>query len=314
MHQFETGMVGRKPAWHNLGITIDEAKSSAEALKISQLDWTVRQEPVEVLGSAVPDYRANVRSSDNAVLGIVGRKYRNVQPHEAFAFTDELLAASDTRYETAGSLFGGRRIWLLARMPETEIAGSAIAPYVFFTTTFDGSTSTIAGMTPTVIVCANTLSYAIAGAPRTWRLRHSASLRDKVSEAQRTLGLAGQYMQALGADAEALRAKALSRAAVQRIVDQVWPGANDEDATERERSNVRAFHAQFWEAFAQPDLDNYNAFGQPTAWTVMQAAADVASHLKPLRQLAGYEERRWSTMMDGSELLARTRAVLEEVA
>lgn len=309
--EFESGFVGRKPAWHGLGTVIKEAVSSDEALRLAGLDWNVAQHEVMVDNVVVPGYKANVRDSDNSVLGIVGNKYRNVQPEEAFSFTDELLAASDTRYETAGSLYGGRRIWLLAHMPETEIAGSAIAPYVFFTTTFDGSTSTIAGMTPTVIVCANTLSYAIAGAPRTWRLRHTATLRDKVSEAQRTLGLAGSYMNALKEDAEALRAKSLTKAAVQRIVEQVWPLEDAADATPRELTAVNHFRNQFWEAWSQPDLDNYNVFGQGTAWTVMQAMADVASHLEPMRKLNGYEERRWSAMMDGSELLSRARLVVE---
>jgi phage/plasmid-like protein (TIGR03299 family) len=309
--EFESGFVGRQPAWHGLGIVIKDTLDSTEALATAGLDWAVEGHDVIVDGRNASAWKASVRDRDGALLGIVGRDYRYVQPREAFAFTDELLAASDTRYETAGSLYGGRRIWLLARMPETEIAGSAVAPYVFFTTTFDGSTSTIAGMTPTVIVCANTLSYAIGGSPRTWRLRHSSTISGKVAEAQRTLGLAGAYMKSLAADAETLRQRSLSRAEVQRIVDQVWPGADDEEATPREKANVRHFHDQFWEAFAQPDLDNYNVFGQATGWTVMQAMADVASHLKPVRRMTGYEERRWGALMDGSELLSRARTILE---
>ena len=40
-------------------------------------------------------------------------RYKVVQNAEAFAFTDELLGRG-VRYETAGSLQDGRRVWILA--------------------------------------------------------------------------------------------------------------------------------------------------------------------------------------------------------
>ena len=39
----------------------------------------------------IPGYRANVRSTDDAVLGVVSDRYRIVQNEEAFQFTDDLL-------------------------------------------------------------------------------------------------------------------------------------------------------------------------------------------------------------------------------
>lgn len=61
-----------------------------------------------------------MRDKDNSVLGIVTDRYKVVQNSEAFAFTDELLGEG-VRYETAGSLQGGRRTWLLARLPHQYI-------------------------------------------------------------------------------------------------------------------------------------------------------------------------------------------------
>lgn len=67
-------------------------------------------------GIPVPGFKANLREKDSHVLGVVTDRYKVVQNEDAFAFTDSLLGEGIT-YETAGSLRGGRRTWLLARLP-----------------------------------------------------------------------------------------------------------------------------------------------------------------------------------------------------
>ena len=54
------------------------------------------------------------------VLGVVSDRYRIVQNEEAFQFTDDLLGEGVT-YETAGSLQGGKKVWMLAKLPEKYI-------------------------------------------------------------------------------------------------------------------------------------------------------------------------------------------------
>lgn len=86
------------------------------------------------------NFFANVRSSDGAVLGVVSDRYQVVQNAEAFAFTDALIGGEgQVHYETAGSLMGGRKIWLLAKLPDTEIVGDKTEPYLCFSNTHDGS-------------------------------------------------------------------------------------------------------------------------------------------------------------------------------
>ena len=89
----------------------------------------------------VEGYRANVRSSDRKVLGVVSNRYKVVQNVDVSSFTDELLGKS-VRYETAGSLQEGRKVWLLASLPrEYIITEERISPYLVFSNTHDGSGS-----------------------------------------------------------------------------------------------------------------------------------------------------------------------------
>ena len=99
-------------------------------------------------GITVPGFRANLRETDNQVLGVVSDRYKVVQNEEAFAFTDELLGEGVT-YETAGSLQNGRRTWILAKLPTRYIiSGDEITPYLVFMNSHDGSGAIKAAMTP----------------------------------------------------------------------------------------------------------------------------------------------------------------------
>ena len=88
----ETMFSVREKPWHGLGTIVMEAPTSAEALRLAGLDWMVVQEPVYTgYNEMVKGYKANVRSSDRKVLGVVSDRYKVVQNTDAFSFTDELL-------------------------------------------------------------------------------------------------------------------------------------------------------------------------------------------------------------------------------
>ena len=122
----------RETPWHGLGTRVVEAPSSADALIMAGLDWSVVQEPIYTGNDLIEGYKANVRDKDRKVLGVVTDRYKVIQNDEAFTFTDELLGEG-VRYETAGSLQGGKKVWLLAHMPhEYIISSERISPYLLF--------------------------------------------------------------------------------------------------------------------------------------------------------------------------------------
>ena len=81
----ETMFSVRETPWHGLGRIIMDAPASREALELAGLDWQVESRNIySGTGSMIPGYRANVRSTDDAVLGVVSDRYRIVQNEEAF--------------------------------------------------------------------------------------------------------------------------------------------------------------------------------------------------------------------------------------
>ena len=204
----ETMMYVREKPWHGLGVEVSEAPNSEDALRFAGLDWNVRQENVfNSRGGVIKGFKANMRDSDDRVLGVVGDRYKVVQNRDAFKFTDGLIGG-DVRYETAGSLRDGKQIWLLAKLPEQKIAGDAVEPYLCFTNAHDGSSGVRVCMTPVRVVCNNTLNVALATAKHTWSMRHTENVHERLNEARDCLFRAEDYMDGLAQYADMAANKA----------------------------------------------------------------------------------------------------------
>ena len=236
----ETMMYVRDVPWGNLGTKVEEAPTSADALRFAGLDWTVEQRPVFLEGTDVPipNYKANVRDRDGSVLGIVTDRYKVVQNNEAFAFTDELISG-DVRYETAGSLKNGRRIWLLAKMPTAKVAGDDVEPYLCFSNTHDGSGAVKIALTPIRVACKNSLNLALSTAKRSWSTKHVGEMAGKMAEARMTLELAERYMLHLDGQAMQFANVTVTDEKLEKILSEMFPCDPDKDSP-RKQNTVQA--------------------------------------------------------------------------
>ena len=293
----ETMMYTRTVPWHGLGTKVDEAPTSADALRLAGLDWTVDQKNIQLCGGAkIQNYKANVRSSDGQVLGIVSDRYKIVQNNEAFEFTDSIIGG-DVRYETAGSLNGGKKIWLLAKLPETEIAGDKTEPYMCFSNTHDGSGAIRVCMTPVRVVCSNTLNLALDTAKRAWSVRHTGDLQSKMHEARVCLQMANAYMGELAKEADRLTNTTVTRAQLDQILEELFPV--DESSSQREKENVKKLKDEFMICYFAPDILKFRG----TAWGAVNAMSDMISHNAPRHKTANYRENNWGRIMDGHVLM-----------
>ena len=293
----ETMMYVREKPWHGLGTMVMEAPTSADALRLAGLDWTVDQTPVYTdAGIEITGYKANRRNSDNAILGIVSDRYKIVQNTEAFEFTDALIGETENgvvKYETAGSLCGGKRVWLLAKMPTQKILDDDVEPYMFFSNTHDGSGAIKVGLTPVRIVCNNTLNIALNTAKRQWSTKHIGNMQSKLEEAKLCLQLADKYMKGLNEEADRLANATLYKEQIDEIFNEMFP--IDDDTTERKKNNINEFKNEYYMCYLRPDIAQF----MNTAWGAVNAMSDVITHSAPKRNTANYAENRWGKIMDG---------------
>lgn len=279
---------------------IQEAPTSEDALHMAELDWRVEQTPVFTdAGIEIPGYKANRRDTDGSILGIVSDRYKIVQNTEAFEFTDAIVGETEdgvVKYETAGSLCGGKRIWLLAKMPTKKVLDDDVEPYMFFSNSHDGTGSIKVGMTPVRIVCANTLAIALNTAKRQWSTKHVGDMQSKLEEAKLCLRMADSYMANLDVEADRLANAKLYREQIEEILDEMFPV--DGNASERKKNNIVQFKNQFWTAYSMPDIQKF----EDSAWKAVNAMSDVITHSAPRRNTASYNENRWGKIMDGHAL------------
>ena len=296
--EVETMFYTREKPWHGLGTRVEEAPDSEAALLYAGLNWRVVQKDIYTGGERIEGFKANVRDSDNKVLGVVTERYKVVQNSEAFAFTDALLGHG-VRYETAGALQEGRKVWMLAKLPqEYIITGERITPYLVFYNSHDGSSCIRVAMTPIRVVCSNTLNLALRTAQRSWAMKHTGNIESKMQEAEETLFLSEKYMDALGKEIEELRKKKLSDRTVLDYIQALCP--LDDGMSEQQKKNVTRLREDLkLRYFDAPDLQDVGN----NAYRFINAVSDFATHMEPLRMTAGYKENLFMRTMDGNPVI-----------
>ena len=295
----ETMFYVRETPWHGLGTRVIEAPGSEEALELAGLNWRVRQEPIYTDNNLlIPGYKANVRDLDDKVLGVVTDRYKVVQNDEAFAFTDGLLGEG-VRYETAGALLDGRKVWILARMPrEFIINGEQISPYLVFSNTHDGSGAIKVAVTPIRVVCNNTLNLALSTAKRSWSMVHTGDVQGKMEEAKQTLFMAEKYMSRLGREFETLRKIELTDRQVMDYIKLLLPYENEDNSLHVRNIN-RLREDMQKRYFDAPDLKDVGN----NAYRFVNAVSDFATHSEPIRRTKNFKESLFSRTVEGNPLI-----------
>jgi phage/plasmid-like protein (TIGR03299 family) len=295
-HMIESLFLNREAAWHNLGVIVQEAPNSEEAIKLAGLDWEVKPHPVTAVFNgavkAVDGFMANIRETDGKVMGVVTDRYKVVQNREAFSFTDNLIG-DGVVYESAGSLTNGK-VWMLAKLPEKTILGDATVPYLVFTNSFDGKGAIQVAITPIRVVCQNTLNLALRETNRSWSTRHMGSIESKMYEAHRTLEFASSYMDSLSEEADRLANKKITNDEFDAFVEALFP--IDELDSTRKNNNVRILRNELSMRYFQAP-DNANFVG--TAWGFIQSVTDLVNHTSPRRSTPTYRENLFMKVTDG---------------
>lgn len=216
--------------WHNLGTAVHGVLTAEEAIREANLGWLVEKRPVfsrksDETFEAIPDRFEIARVTDDKTLGVVGKDYKPIQNAEAFEFFDNLVDSGEAKYDTAGALNGGRRIWLTAQVgDDIQVAGQdSHRLYLALLSSHDGSKSLTALTTMVRIVCANTEQMALRSAKTSWTMTHRQSLQGRVAEAREALQLSFAYRDAYSAEIEKMMGVKVSMDQFRAMMTDVLP-------------------------------------------------------------------------------------------
>lgn len=217
--------------WHGLGKVVDSCLTANEAIAAANLNWEVHKVPLyaadgtasKIIKTPLPDAFGIQRATDKKILGVVGAQYRPLQNHEAFGFLDDVVTRKEAMFVTAGSLDGGRCIWLLVKLPGDLVVrrgrrSDPIQKYLLLTNRHDGFGSAAIKFTPIRVVCWNTLSQALRGGAL--QLRHTPSVALRVRKAHETLGITSRFYEGFKEKADLLMRREMKEAAVREYLNR----------------------------------------------------------------------------------------------
>ncbi len=185
--------------------------------------------------------------ADGGQLGVVGRDYVALQNREAFSFLDPVIGEGAAVYHTAGSLRGGRRVWLLAKLPGIiKVIGEDITEkYVLLSNSHDGTSAVRIGLTPIRVVCQNTLNLALSGMGGV-SIRHHGDVVRRVRDAHQLLGMVNESFDQVGSMMQQMARTEIKSDRLREYFEQILPTPKDEGP---QKAKVHDRHNRLVELF-----------------------------------------------------------------
>lgn len=290
----------REPAWHGLGqVFTEEVTDSSRMLDLAGLSgWDVREHSIAALSldednilptRFVTPAKAIIATigNENVALGVTGERYTIVQNEDAFSFLQSLHDGA--RWETAGAIKGGRVVFgsmAFSRdfvLDEQGVADK-VETYLLVYTSHDGSTGIAAGITPTRVVCQNTLNVAMGNIKNTIKVRHTRNAQERMDAEAAMWRQAHTYMDAFEAEAQALYAQTATDAQFFGIVEEMFPKPETDV-----KGSVKKWEKR-QEVFSQAWNGKPNAGIKNTAWGVFNALTEANQWGRSVRKAGNGQE------------------------
>ncbi|WP_149112411.1 DUF932 domain-containing protein [Limnoglobus roseus] len=234
-----------KTPWHGLGTPLEESDlyDWTSASRKAGLDWDVELVPLVTADTqATVTHKAVRRSTDNKVLGVVGPRYAPLQNKDAFGWFQPFLDTKEASLHTAGSLVGGSRVWVLARLTRDPLViaeGDEVEKFLLLSHGHDGSLAVRCGFTPVRVVCQNTLSMAhAADASKLIRIKHTRDVLQNLANVRAVMNLANSQFEATAEQYRLLARKSINQSDLRTYVRRVFKLEDDQDASTRMKNIV----------------------------------------------------------------------------
>ena len=298
--------------WHGLGTPLPGLATADEMYKAAfPTEWIVEKEPIfDQDMNAIEDFCLTRRSDTRKVLGIVGKDYTPFQNIDAFRFADGLtMDPNGPKYETAGSLDHGRRVWALAVMPETMevLDGDGVKTYLLVTTGHDGRNALRMMLTNVRVVCNNTLTMATADANSGVTLAHSGDILSKVDDVRAKLGMFHkEQLETIELYRHLTRIEPNAEQ-IETVLRGLF-GEKDVDAS-RDRCGAKIAQVkELMEVGAGTDIKGVRG----TAWGVWNSITEYCDHMHGVTGTAeDKDDKRLQGMWFGGTIQTRKKAALD---
>jgi phage/plasmid-like protein (TIGR03299 family) len=325
----------RDAGWHGLA-TVKDDYVTPEQAREEAFPWEPVTTPlyraVPVVGDdgslsttyePVPNIVGVERSDTGEFFNAVGTDFVHATNKELTEIAEavEGIAAGDVRVETAGSLKGGRKVWMLLRLNEPialkgDPHGETI-PYFALQNSHDGSGSLRGQALFTRIICDNTSQAADLEAAKNgteFTFRHTSGLKDRIEEAKQAVAGWRESIEKWNILMSQMLDLTVTPAQRDLFIDQFIPmPVSTKIVSARVLTNIETARGEFtaiMNGITSEGVDH-------TAYGLVQAAIEFQQHVRGVRadtDLGRLENRFKRAYLDRDSLTTVAVNLAREVA
>lgn len=266
--------------WHNdPNCTVVQGLLSAkECIEKSGLNWRVGlHHLMTVDGYPVPGSYAVMREDTKEVFSVQSDGYMPVQNEEAFWAFDSVVGSGKAIYDTAGSLKGGRIVFVSALTSEFEVVpGDLVKQYLLLSNSHDGSLAFRMGFTDVRVVCANTHGMALSRlGEKGFTHKHTTNIGNRVYEASQVLGFMNKARETVEEEYVHLAGLYPTPDEIDDVLAKLWPVKKEE--SERSEENAQKSREGVLKLYNESPTCNIPGM-EGTGWALYNAMTEFSQY------------------------------------
>jgi phage/plasmid-like protein (TIGR03299 family) len=292
---FNTSATTGLACWQQAGKKVDgETITATDVLERSGNLFRVKTVPAFAkVGDSffpAPESKMVVREDNNAVLGVVGNKYRVIQNEDQIGAIAPLVESGFAKYDTAGLVYGGQIGWAMLKLnDEIVLPGSndRVLKYLMALWSHNGAFSFRIFPAPMRAFCANMLNSLLQSASQGMNIRHTASADARIREASRIIEASQGFYSDFANRAALLQSTRMSDTQMIALTEALFPSKTNDEGEEEVSTRSKNIRETMLDLFVT------GAGHEPirgTAWAGFNAVAEFSDHHRTTRTAEGENE------------------------
>lgn len=289
----------RQPAWHQLGMVVQEMLTATEAAEQIRVPAIIT-EPVVTASGLPTQHKAIIGETDpRRVYSVVTTNYREITHMDFVQAWDRRVKQN---IETIGVLMKGAGLFMSAKLPSFSVKGDEMQAYILAENWLTGTRATKVRKTPVRVVCMNTLQMSDAQSMMELRVPHNQQAVEALEENLATIieKSIGEY-RAIREVFEILAGYKAKDEEVRSVFEASYPTIKmperllsrahtddkvlDELAKVERNNGIRAKHRdECFRLYAGEGLGCQSQAANGTLWGAYNAVAEYEQYVKDNRQ------------------------------
>ena len=216
----------------------------------------------------------------------MSERYEIFQNENSWTWMDAVLGDATAEFHTAGSLRGGRVVFILAKMDDTQeiVKNDPVEKYLLLTTSHDGSIALGMHTTPIRFLCGNTMTAAINAGRQYVSIKHTASIYRRLEQASKALAIGETYFNGMISEMRNLAHTSMTDRAMAEFTKSVLRINPNKDGKINSQTELaeRDINELFITGRGQD-----NPLVRGTAWAALNAVTEYIDYRSRVQKLHG---------------------------